>query len=163
MNTAILLQWHYLIFLLPFGAAALLMLLSGLSIGHHGVGHGVHAHGVGASGHGHAAGGAHGHAGANGHAAPSAHHAPGTPSHSHNAPAARHGDQQHNADGAKPGQNDNLNKTDAAGKKQGHWVKLDADKKKMYEGNFIDNIPVGKFTYYYDIGIPWSVTVFSLF
>ena len=26
-------------------------------------------------------------------------------------------------------QNDNLNKTDAAGKKQGHWIKLDDDKK----------------------------------
>lgn len=58
-------------------------------------------------------------------------------------------------------QTDNLNKTDASGKKQGHWVKLDDDKKKLYEGDFIDNIPVGKFTYYYDIGIPWSITIFS--
>ncbi len=53
------------------------------------------------------------------------------------------------------------NVTDASGKKQGHWIKLDDDKKKLYEGNFVDNIPVGKFTYYYDIGIPWSITIFS--
>ena len=53
------------------------------------------------------------------------------------------------------------NKTDAAGKKQGHWIKFDDDKKKIYEGNFIDNIPDGKFTYFYDTGIPWSETVFS--
>ena len=53
------------------------------------------------------------------------------------------------------------NKTDAAGKKQGHWIKYDDAHKKIYDGNFIDNIPVGKFTYYYDTGIPWSITVFS--
>ena len=53
------------------------------------------------------------------------------------------------------------NKIDALGRKQGHWIKLDADKKKIYEGNFIDNIPVGKFTYFYDTGTPWSGTVFS--
>lgn len=53
------------------------------------------------------------------------------------------------------------NKTDASGKKQGHWIKLDDDKKKIYEGNFVDNVPVGKFTYYYDTGIPWSITIFS--
>lgn len=58
-------------------------------------------------------------------------------------------------------QTDNLNKTDAAGKKQGHWVKLDDDKKKIYEGNFVNNIPVGTFTYYYDTGTPWSITIFS--
>jgi antitoxin component YwqK of YwqJK toxin-antitoxin module len=53
------------------------------------------------------------------------------------------------------------NKTDASGKKQGHWVKLDDNKKKVYEGNFENNIPVGLFTYYYDTGTPWSKTVFS--
>ena len=53
------------------------------------------------------------------------------------------------------------NKTDAAGKKQGHWIKLDDNKKKIYEGDFVDDYPVGKFTYFYDIGIPWSVTMFS--
>lgn len=53
------------------------------------------------------------------------------------------------------------NVTDAAGKKQGHWIKYDANNKKIYEGNFKNNIPVGKFTYFYDNGIPWAVTIFS--
>lgn len=53
------------------------------------------------------------------------------------------------------------NKTDAAGKKQGHWIKYDDDHKKIYDGNFVNNIPVGTFTYYYDSGIPWSISVFS--
>lgn len=53
------------------------------------------------------------------------------------------------------------NKTDAAGKKQGHWIKYDDDRKKIYEGNFLNNVPVGTFTYYYDTGTPWSVSVFS--
>lgn len=53
------------------------------------------------------------------------------------------------------------NKTDATGKKQGHWIKYDDAHKKVYDGNFLDNIPVGKFTYFYDTGIPWSVTMFS--
>jgi antitoxin component YwqK of YwqJK toxin-antitoxin module len=58
-------------------------------------------------------------------------------------------------------QTDALNTTDASGKKQGHWIKYDDNKKKIYEGNFVNNVPVGKFTYYYDTGIPWAVTVFS--
>jgi len=53
------------------------------------------------------------------------------------------------------------NKTDTLGRKQGHWIKLDDDKKKMYEGDFVDNIPVGKFIYYYDNGTPWAISVFS--
>jgi antitoxin component YwqK of YwqJK toxin-antitoxin module len=53
------------------------------------------------------------------------------------------------------------NKTDAAGKKQGHWIKLDDDKKKIYDGNFENDIPVGKFTYYYNTGIVRSYSVFS--
>jgi len=53
------------------------------------------------------------------------------------------------------------NKTDAAGKKQGHWIKYDDSHKKKYEGNFVNDIPVGKFTYFYDTGIPWSISVFS--
>lgn len=58
-------------------------------------------------------------------------------------------------------QNDSINKKDATGKKQGHWIKRDDNKKKIYDGHFINDIPVGKFTYYYDTGIPWSETVFS--
>ncbi len=53
------------------------------------------------------------------------------------------------------------NRTDATGKKQGHWIKYDADHKKIYDGNFVDNIPIGKFIYFYDTGIPWSISVFS--
>lgn len=53
------------------------------------------------------------------------------------------------------------NKTDASGKKQGHWIKLDAEKKKIYDGNFVDDRPSGKFTYYYPAGEIKSVTVFS--
>ena len=53
------------------------------------------------------------------------------------------------------------NKTDAAGKKQGHWIKLDEDNKKIYEGNFVNNVPVGTFTYFYDTGTPWSISIFS--
>lgn len=56
---------------------------------------------------------------------------------------------------------DTLNVTDEQGRKQGHWIKLDENKKKMYDGHFVDDIPVGKFTYYYDTGVPWSVSVFS--
>jgi len=56
---------------------------------------------------------------------------------------------------------DAFNKTDASGKKQGFWIKLDDNKKKIYEGNFVDNIPVGKFIYYYDNGQPWSISIFS--
>ena len=53
------------------------------------------------------------------------------------------------------------NKTDAAGKKQGHWSKYDDKHKKIYDGNFVDDYPVGKFIYYYDTGVQRSVTVFS--
>ena len=70
-NATMLLQWHYLIFLLPMGAAALLLLLSALRIGHHSGhgGHGMH-HAVGAPTGGHAPA----------HAAPSAAaHGPATP------------------------------------------------------------------------------------
>ncbi len=40
--------------------------------------------------------------------------------------------------------------TDASGKKQGYWKKIDEKTKKLfYEGEFKDNKPVGKFKYYY--------------
>jgi antitoxin component YwqK of YwqJK toxin-antitoxin module len=53
------------------------------------------------------------------------------------------------------------NKTDASGKKQGHWIKFDKDKKKVYDGNFTNDIPVGKFTYYYPTGELKAITIFS--
>lgn len=58
-------------------------------------------------------------------------------------------------------QDDAPNKTDAAGKKQGHWIKYDDNHKKMYDGNFVNGVPVGKFTYYFDTGVPWAITIFS--
>ena len=69
MNASLFLQWHYLIFLLPFGIAVLLLLLSSVRVGgHHGRAHahaggGMRAHGNG----GHAP--RHGHAVRHGHAA----------------------------------------------------------------------------------------------
>ncbi|MCW3095033.1 MAG: hypothetical protein JWL77_651 [Chthonomonadaceae bacterium] len=54
LTATMLLQWHYLIFLLPMGIAALLLLLSSLRLGHHG-GHGGagghHVHGPALHGH----------------------------------------------------------------------------------------------------------------
>jgi antitoxin component YwqK of YwqJK toxin-antitoxin module len=54
-----------------------------------------------------------------------------------------------------------INKKDAAGKKQGRWVKVDENKKKVYEGEFINDIPSGVFTYYYPSGEKKAVSVFS--
>ena len=87
MNASILFHWHYVIFLLPFGLAGLLLLLSSLRLGHHHGGHGrIFAH----SGHS-------GHAVSPGHANAQAVHG-----HSHTAGAARHGtsaDGHHKANG----------------------------------------------------------------
>jgi membrane protein implicated in regulation of membrane protease activity len=44
-NATMLLHWDYLIFLLPMGIAAILLLLSSLRLGHHGGHGGHHAHG----------------------------------------------------------------------------------------------------------------------
>jgi hypothetical protein len=89
MNPSDLLQWHYMIFLLPFGVSTLMLLLSSVRLGHHhgGQGH-VGTHGHGLHGHGaahtaHAPSGAHGgHAQGHGH-----HHAAGA--------AHRHGSAGH--------------------------------------------------------------------
>lgn len=53
------------------------------------------------------------------------------------------------------------NKKDANGKKQGHWIKLDENGKKVYDGNFVNDVPTGKFTYYYPTGETKVVSVFS--
>lgn len=39
--------------------------------------------------------------------------------------------------------------TDSKGQKQGYWEKKDANNKRVYEGEFKDDKPVGKFKYYY--------------
>lgn len=44
------------------------------------------------------------------------------------------------------------NVTDAAGKKQGPWVKHFPNGKIMYQGTFKDNVPVGLFKRYYENG-----------
>ena len=59
------------------------------------------------------------------------------------------------------GQTDSINKADAKGKKQGHWIKFDDNKIKRYDGYFVNDIPVGKFIYYYDNGAIWSETIFT--
>lgn len=53
------------------------------------------------------------------------------------------------------------NFTDSLGKKQGTWIKYDENKKKVYEGNFVNDIPQGKFIYYSGTGKPRAITVFS--
>lgn len=39
--------------------------------------------------------------------------------------------------------------TDASGRKQGYWKKNDASGKRIYEGTFKDDKPIGKFKYFY--------------
>jgi membrane protein implicated in regulation of membrane protease activity len=92
MDTTTFLQWQYLIFVLPAGIAALLLLLSSLHLGHH-TGHGLRMHGH-APVHG-------GHAVAGGHApaAPAAHghgiaRAPHT-GHSHSAGHTARSEAEH--------------------------------------------------------------------
>ena len=53
------------------------------------------------------------------------------------------------------------NKTDSKGRKQGKWVKLhEGTEKKRYVGTFENDIPIGKFTYYYLTGEVSAVTDF---
>ena len=44
------------------------------------------------------------------------------------------------------------NKIDDQGRKQGHWVKTDKQGAKIYEGDFVDDMETGTFTYYYPNG-----------
>lgn len=53
------------------------------------------------------------------------------------------------------------NQTDSSGKKQGPWKKYDAEGKLKYEGQFKDDKPTGKFTYYYGDGKVKTVSVYS--
>ena len=52
------------------------------------------------------------------------------------------------------------NSIDANGKKQGKWVKY-KNSSKFYEGQFVDDIPVGEFKYYYPSGHLKIRTVFE--
>lgn len=44
------------------------------------------------------------------------------------------------------------NQVDKQGRKQGHWVRVDKDGSKIYEGDFKDGLETGTFTYYYHDG-----------
>lgn len=55
---------------------------------------------------------------------------------------------------------DSLNRTDKKGFKQGHWIKKGPDGKVIYDGSFLNDKPVGKFTYYYPTGKVKSITTF---
>ena len=53
------------------------------------------------------------------------------------------------------------NKLDSKGRKQGKWVKFhEGTEKKRYVGTFNNDIPIGKFTYYYLTGEVSAVTEF---
>ena len=44
------------------------------------------------------------------------------------------------------------NTVDKQGRRQGHWVRVDKDGSKIYEGDFKDGLETGVFTYYYNDG-----------
>ena len=44
------------------------------------------------------------------------------------------------------------NQIDNQGRRQGHWLKTDKQGAKVYEGDFVDGLETGTFTYYYPDG-----------
>ena len=44
------------------------------------------------------------------------------------------------------------NMMDSQGRRQGKWVKMDKNNRKIYEGTFKDGLEIGTFTYYYSDG-----------
>jgi membrane protein implicated in regulation of membrane protease activity len=94
MNATTLLQWQNLIFLLPCGLAAVLLLLSSLHLGHH-TGHGHAQHHPAPMGHGHAnvpaAHSAHAPAHGHGHMDSNAARTPATHGHGHARVAGKAG------------------------------------------------------------------------
>lgn len=56
---------------------------------------------------------------------------------------------------------DSINRTDASGRRQGVWKKVDKDGHKLYEGQFTDGIPTGEFRYYSPDGKIKTVSVMS--
>lgn len=44
------------------------------------------------------------------------------------------------------------NQIDKQGRRQGHWVRTDKDGSKIFEGDFVDGLETGVFTYYYGNG-----------
>jgi antitoxin component YwqK of YwqJK toxin-antitoxin module len=58
-------------------------------------------------------------------------------------------------------QSANSNQTDKQGLKQGKWNKTDASGRLIYQGEFIDDKPVGKFVYYDSTGKVKAISEFS--
>ncbi len=56
---------------------------------------------------------------------------------------------------------ESINKKDAAGMRQGKWIKSDSAGHKVYEGQFKDNIPQGTFKYYFQSGAIKAISIFS--
>jgi len=56
---------------------------------------------------------------------------------------------------------DTVNFTDAAGRRQGFWRKIDSAGKVVYEGRFADGIRQGEFRYFYPDGKLKAVSVVS--
>jgi antitoxin component YwqK of YwqJK toxin-antitoxin module len=56
-------------------------------------------------------------------------------------------------------QTDTLNRIDAKGKKQGYWKKYDKEI-LIYEGRFMNDVPVGEFKYYHINGNLKSISLF---
>jgi len=54
-----------------------------------------------------------------------------------------------------------INKTDAQGKKQGHWIKKNPDTSILYDGFFKDDHPIGEFRRFYENGKVKSLLVYS--
>ena len=54
------------------------------------------------------------------------------------------------------------NQIDKQGRRQGHWVRLDKDGTKIYEGDFKDGLETGTFTYYYSDGTVRLRNIYSI-
>lgn len=54
-----------------------------------------------------------------------------------------------------------INKLDDKGKKQGPWQKTDETGKIKYKGQFQDNLPVGRFEYFFPNGKTKAISIFS--
>ena len=54
------------------------------------------------------------------------------------------------------------NRVDNQGRRQGHWVRMDKDGTKIYEGDFVDGQETGTFTYYYADGTVRMRNVYSV-
>ena len=56
---------------------------------------------------------------------------------------------------------DTINQLDEQGRKQGSWRKYDKKGFRIYEGQFRDDVPFGKFTYYYQNGKVRTISMIS--